>query len=291
MTVTIIICTRNRAEQLGATLESVRVAAIPPGWAVEQIVVNNGSTDQTGEVIKKAQAHNPLLKCLVEPRAGLSHARNTGLREAQGQVILFTDDDVRVPTDWIKGMCGPIVQGEADAVQGGIKIAPHLERKWLTGSLRVWVAGVEHPTNAPQGLVGANMAFRREAIGVAGNFDIRLGPGAAGFFDDTVFGWALQRAGWKFLYRPEVAVIHHFSPDRLALKSYIRTAARMAWSHALVINDIERSQSAPKFPPVVFQVPGFIFRCVTQLYWLMKDRRPDAGFIVRYYQLRLWWAL
>ena len=290
MLVSIIICTRNRAESLRATLVSLSHAAVPTGWTTELLVIDNGSTDQTPAVINEAQLNNLVVRSIHEPCTGQVRARNTGLRLCAGEVILFTDDDVRVPTHWIEGMCKPILNGTADAVQGGVRVAPHLDRPWLTGALRCWVAAVESPDQKPEGLVGANMAFDRRMAELTGGFDPRLGAGASGFYDDTVFGWTLDRAGKRTLYRPEIAVEHHFDPDRLTLGSFIKTARRMAQSRALVMQLINPNRAQPTLFALLTQLPGLAVRCLTQSLAYVRNRQPDAGFVVRYFCWRLWLA-
>jgi glycosyltransferase involved in cell wall biosynthesis len=287
----IIICTRNRAKSLSVTLQSIGKATVPQGWQVELLVVDNGSTDSTKEISLSTRLNNMPIRYVSEPRKGKGYAYNTGMAEARGRIFLFTDDDVLVPTDWIEGMGRPILEGDADAVQGGIKIAPHLDRPWLTGTLRVWVASVEDPERRPPGLVGANMAFGHQALDVTDGFDLRLGPGAAGYFDDTVFGWALERAGQKILYRPAVAVEHHFSPDRLTLRSYISSAERMAVSHAIVKQDLDPAGFRPSVIDLLKQLPGLGYRCVTQIARFLINRQPDPGFVNRYYYFCLWRAM
>ena len=289
--ISVIVCTRNRAANLRPTLESVSKTIIPSGWEVELLVVDNGSSDGTSVVVNEARFSNVVLRYISEPVPGLCNARNTGIREAVGKIILFTDDDVRVPTNWIEGMCRPILEGEADAVQGGVKIAPHLDRPWLTGALRVWVASVEDPVVPPAGLVGANMAFERRVLGITGGFDPRLGAGACGFFEDTMFGWALERAGQRILYQPNVAVEHHFSADRLTFKAYFQTARRMAESRAIVMRILDANIVRPSLVSVLKELPGLAIRSITQIIRYMIDRRPDAGFVVRYFRIRLWYAL
>lgn len=290
--ISIIICTRNRADSLKLTLDSFAVVIVPEGWKAELLVVDNGSRDHTRDVVGAAQLRNILLRYAYEPMPGLCHARNTGLVETCGNIILFTDDDIRVSPNWLEGMCRPIFEGKADAVQGGVKPAPHLERRWLTGMLRVWMAAVEDPVRPPAGLlVGANMAFHRRMIEVTGGFDLRLGPGAAGYYDDTIFGWTLKRAGKRILYRPEILVEHHFDPDRLRLGWFIFIARRMAASRAIVEQSLNPDRTRPSVFELLARLPRFGFRCLTQAFRFAVNRSPDIGFLSHYYRLCLWMAL
>lgn len=290
--VSIIICTRNRAASLRVTLASIEQTQIPKGWRVEILVVDNGSDDHTKSVAETAvkNSNSLPLRYLSEPLAGKGHAYNAGLAAAQGDVLLFTDDDVRVPNDWLKGMCTPIIEGKAEAVQGGIRIAPHLERPWLTGILRVWLAAVEDPVRAPEGLVGANMAVARRAAEHAGGFDPRLGPGASGFFDDTLFGWTLQKAGQRIAYHPEVYVEHHFAPDRLTFDYYLRTARQMARSRAQVMKILEPVLAPPSTLEFCQHLAGLVCHLPEQLWKLHVRREPVGAFILHYYYLYLWSA-
>lgn len=287
--VSIIVCTRNRAKDLRETLESISRTDVPDDLPAELLIVDNASTDRTPEVVRCAAPMNMIpVRYVHEPRKGKGYAYNTGMAEAVGEIFLFTDDDVRVPANWIEGMCRPISNGEADAVQGGIRIAPHLERPWLRGMLRVWLAAVEDPRRAPEGLVGANMAFSRTAAACAGAFDPRLGPGAAGYYDDTIFGWSLARAGQRIAYRPEVAVEHHFDADRIKLASFLSVAQRMAESRAIAMHSIDPSTAGPSFMCILNEAPGMFVRCVTQIVRWLKNGEPDSGFLARYYRLCLW---
>jgi glycosyltransferase involved in cell wall biosynthesis len=289
--VSIVICTRDRCHHLRESLDRVVRARVPDGWRVELIVVDNGSSDATRAVVEALQAPQMEVRYVFEPRRGKGHAYNAGLAAARGAAFLLTDDDTRVPADWIEGMCAPILAGEADAVQGGITIAPHLERPWLKGVLRVWVAEVAHPDRPPEGLVGANMAFGRKALAAAGPFDVRLGPGAAGFFDDTVFGWAIEAAGQKILFRPSVAVEHHFDPDRLSLAAFMSSARNMAASRVLILRDQAPDAPPPGWPALFGQLPRLAVRSATQAARYVLGRQPDPGFLYWYYRLCLWRAL
>lgn len=289
--VSIIICTRNRCEHLRQSLGQMATLATPKQWRIELLVVDNGSSDDTRAVVEATTLPNMPVRYVYEPTTGKGHAYHAGLAVARGAAFLMTDDDTRVPHDWIEQMCRPILDGQADAVQGGVRIAPHLERPWLKGVLRVWVAEVADPQHRPEGLVGANMAVSREAMRIAGPFDTTLGPGATGFFEDTAFGWALEAAGQRIHYRPSAAVEHHFDASRLSLAAFMDSARRMATSRALVL-----SRKAPDTPPpgvgaLLRSLPNLAFRSCTQALRYMMGEQPDAGFIYHYYQFCLWRAL
>src|ERR1035437_7164548 len=98
--VTLAICTFNRAPILKETLEQVCNLRISPSVDLEVLVVDNNSTDSTPDVLSEMSARLPL-RGLREPKPGQSHARNLVLREARGQFILWTDDDVLLENDWL----------------------------------------------------------------------------------------------------------------------------------------------------------------------------------------------
>jgi glycosyltransferase involved in cell wall biosynthesis len=289
--VSIIISTKDRCADLEAMLTHLARARVPDDWRVELIVVDNGSSDDTKLVVSQAKLPNLEVRYAFEPRRGKSHALNTGVSMSSGKSLLMTDDDVHVPVNWIEDMCRPIISGQADAVQGGIRLAPHLERPWLTGALRVWVAAVEDPAHPPEGLVGANMATSRRAIDLAGLYDPRLGPGASGNYEDTKLGWALTQAGLKILYQPAVAVEHNFDADRLTVEAFMSAARRMAASRAIVERERNPANSRPSLLALLAQLPGLAWRSLTQLTRLAIGGRPDAGFMSRYYRLKLWQEL
>jgi glycosyltransferase involved in cell wall biosynthesis len=289
--VSIIVSTKDRCADLKDMLAHLGQVRVPDGWEVELIVVDNGSSDDTKLVVSQAKLPNMKVRYALEPRRGKSHALNTGVSMSSGKALLMTDDDVHVPVNWIEDMCRPIISGAADAVQGGIRLAPHLERPWLTGALRVWVAAVEDPTHRPEGLVGANMAISRRAIDLVGLYDPRLGPGASGNYEDTKLGWALTQAGLKILYQPTVAVEHNFDADRLTVEAFMSAARRMAVSRAIVERERDPANSRPSLLALLAQAPGLAWRSLTQLMRLATNRQPDAGFMARYYRLKLWQEL
>src|SRR5262245_17872226 len=91
----IVIATYNRASDLPATLRSL--ARLSPRGSWEVIVVDNNSTDDTRQVVEDCATSFPVrLRCLFEREQGRSPALNAGIRVARGDIIVTTDDDVRV---------------------------------------------------------------------------------------------------------------------------------------------------------------------------------------------------
>lgn len=239
--VSILICTRDRADSLRETLRSITRCVVPPDLPAEVIVIDNGSSDHTREVVQAAEASWMKPRYVLEKNNGKCHALNRGLQEAKGDIILFTDDDVRPPTDWIAQMSGPIHRGEVDAVAGGVKIAPHLERPWFNqGLFRTRLASTDQmdPHTATR-MVGANMAFSKRVLEKVPNFDVALGPGARGFEDDTLFSLQLLRAGYRILPKLEVKVEHHFDPSRLTRVGVLQMARRAGRSQGYVAHHWE----------------------------------------------------
>src|ERR1035441_3414240 len=152
--ISIIICTRNRAENLRTSIWNIGKLFVPEGWAVELLVVDNGSTDHTPAVIQEFQLNNMNLLHVSEPRTGVSRARNTGLAAAQGEVILFTDDDLSPDRDWLRKIGTPLLEGKCDAAVATVKLAEHLDRPWLEPVHKAWLAVPANPRDAELELTG-----------------------------------------------------------------------------------------------------------------------------------------
>lgn len=234
--VSIIICTYNRAADLGQTLESLRTVVLPAEKQTELIIVDNGSTDNTAEVARAFAAPGLSVRYVREDRRGKGYAYNAGIAAAHGEVLLFSDDDMRLPPDWIVGMCGPIFAGEVDAVAGGVKIAKHLERPWMQKSHRLFIGGeTDSQTNDNFELQGGNMAVSRRVLERVPGFDSELGPGAlTGLWagEETLFSWQILKAGYRLKLQKNVCAEHHFSPDRLRRESFLNRAVYIGRSHA-----------------------------------------------------------
>ena len=230
----IIITTRNRASLLRGTLESFRRLVVPAALSTELLVVDNASSDESAEVIKSTGLPQLPVRYLYEPGPGQSNARNSGLAHARGEIILFTDDDVRIPPNLLEAMCRPILCGHADAVAGGVKLAPELHRPWMKRLHRTWLASTERLNPAaPREMIGSNMAFSRRVLSRVPQFDPELGPGALGFGDETHFSARLLKAGFVIAGCLQVSVEHCPDVARLGRRSWLASAWKRGATKAI----------------------------------------------------------
>jgi len=240
MDVTIAICTYNHSASLRETLQALASSRVPENLDCELVIVDNASTDQTAEVIRSYKPGNLPVRYIYEARRGQCFARNAAIASARGDVILFTDDDVRVPQNWIEGMCSPLLTGAVHAVAGGVKVAPHLQRPWMEWIHRAWLASTDYINmDEPPSMVGANMAFRKKVFERVPMFDTELGPGALGFHDESLFSFQLKEAGYRIVSAFDVVVEHHFDESRLLRSSFFDSARKMGRSSAYLAHHWE----------------------------------------------------
>jgi glycosyltransferase involved in cell wall biosynthesis len=223
--VSIIICTRNRAQSLRPTLSSLAEISFPCDLAVELLVVDNGSTDQTREIAQSAEFLSAGVRYVFESNPGLVNARHAGIKAAQGPVIVFLDDDTRPDSGWLERLTEPLITDRADCASGGIRVAPHLRRPWMSKMHHGYLASTEGREEIiREELIGANMAFHRRVLAKVPRFDPELGAGALGFGEDTLFSHQLIKAGFRLAAVPSAVMEHHFDITRLTRRSFLARA-------------------------------------------------------------------
>jgi len=133
MLISIVISTYNRCKILEEMLESLLQLDNSDNYIWEVIVVDNNSSDQTKDVVEHyIKKFNGKLKYTFEPQQGLNYARNRGLKEAQGDIITFTDDDVEVHHDWLENIWVCFSQQDCDAVGGRVlPVYPQETPQWV----------------------------------------------------------------------------------------------------------------------------------------------------------------
>ena len=216
-----IICTRNRAEELPDCIALVRAAG-----ARDVVIVDNDSTDSTAAVAAElAGRSGGIVRLVSETRAGLSYARNAGAAAARHDLLLYVDDDARVAPGWLNHLAWTLARPGVVNAGGPISALWPAARPvgWpgreLEALLSVLDLGdVERTLVAPDVVYGANWAVRRGALAAVGGFDPEFGPGPDARIngDEVSVAWRLRARGLgTTLYSPGAAVGHRIASDRL----------------------------------------------------------------------------
>ncbi len=186
----------------------------------------------------------PGLRHVIEPRAGISHARNRAVVESRGRWILWTDDDVTVERGWLAAYLAAISRDSGLGVLGGpiIPVFDEAPPSWILRGLPELqsafsgrgVGDVPPLLEATRELpFGANMAIRRD-LALAHPFDPRLGtaPGRAfGLGEETAVLRSILAEGGHGLWLADARVTHHIAPERTTreyIEGHFESAGRVA---------------------------------------------------------------
>lgn len=208
MTISLIICTRNRAGPLARCLEAV--AAIEHDGPWELIVVDNGSTDETRASISAfAIGQSFLLTLVYEAQEGLSNARNAGIAAAAGDIILFTDDDCYVAPDILDAVRRTFADPTIGYASGRVRLFDPTD---APVTINESIVPLRFPARRflPAGAVkGANLTVRRSLLDAIGIFDPLFGSGAPFPAEDADLAMRAALAGWEGVYAPDIVIWHH----------------------------------------------------------------------------------
>jgi glucosyl-dolichyl phosphate glucuronosyltransferase len=231
MKITVGICTWNRARLLDLTLGRMISMRVPGGVSWELLVVNNNSTDDTEKVLKSYKDRLPL-RTLFEATPGKSYALNRAVDEARGDLIIWTDDDVLVDSDWLAAYATAVDRWPTASFFGG-PIEPCFDGEppgWLRQVFpKVAVAfaalnlGKEPCELTHKGLpFGANLAIRTE-VQRRSLYDLHLGPRPNSSMrgEETAMLQAIVRDGLSGRWVPD-ARVEHFIPRARQTKLYLR---------------------------------------------------------------------
>ena len=250
MLISLIICTQNRTKELNKTLSSLASVSLSQECSYELLLIEyncRATSDQSGAERAIAHANLPhawAVRHQTTSAAGKCEAFNSGLASAQGEILLFADDDVRFPATWIAAMVTPIMTGSADAVGASIRLAPHLNHPWITQWIRDYFGEIKLTAGPMERLIGPILGFRREVLEKVAQFDPELGPGALGFFGETLFGDQLKEAGYRVEAVTEVAE-QHISELDLTRVGLLERAQGLGRSLAYICHHWEHQAITP----------------------------------------------
>lgn len=221
----IVVATCNRPARLATLFDSfARLDA--PAHPYEIIVVDNGPADTTRAEVERFAARTAIpVRYALEPRRGVSYARNTGADLASHPIVVFTDDDQEVAADWLVAIARAFrEQPGVDVVAGSVQpLWSHVPADWIT---REWwgAAGLidrgAQPFRVSRSrwmcLPGGNMAWRRSAFLALGGFSPQC-PRS----EDRELTARYLLTGREAWYAPDVRVYHHRDGAQLT-KAFFR---------------------------------------------------------------------
>ncbi|NOU22339.1 MAG: glycosyltransferase family 2 protein [Methyloglobulus sp.] len=211
MKISLVICTRNRADQLEICLDKINKTTISDA-DLEIIIVNNASVDHTQIVIQNFISSTKLVtKTLVAERPGLGYARNCGLSVSTGDLIVFTDDDCYLEEDYFKNLLNNFNPEICQYGMGQILLYDP-EDDARVANAKIEKISMIPPKTAvvPAGTIqGANMFFLRKVFDVAGNFNENMGAGTTFPCEDIEMAARASHYGFTGGCLPGFTVYHH----------------------------------------------------------------------------------
>jgi glycosyltransferase involved in cell wall biosynthesis len=293
ISVSVVVCTYNRAAALEEMLGSLRGQRRIDNLAYEVLVVGDGCTDGTADVVSRFASALPI-RFINQPHGGKSSALNTACREALGDLVVFLDDDVVVDDEWLWGFWSASNRRpDVACFQGRVLnhwLCPIPEWLAVEGEFQVRGPivngdfGPEETRMQPIRVVGANAAIRREALRAAGEFRTDIGPGhpTAGLNEDTDLALRLHNLGYTGLYVPGATVVHPVPPERATQVYFKRWARACGRSEARVYSDYRTN--AELFGMPRYAIRRYIEHRLQQLVFLLRGNRR-ASF---YFKVRSW---
>lgn len=225
----VILCTYNRERYIYNVLQSIAAGGFGD---YEIVLVNNNSTDGTESECQRFAKDHPevVVRYCVEKQQGLSYARNRGIMESQGEVLVYVDDDAVVNREYLQTYAD-FFNRNKEAVAAGGPITPrydgceepswmsHYTRQLVTGELNLGTREREFPKGAFPG--GGNAAYRKSVFDEVGLFNVELGRkgnSLIGAEEKDLFDKMTSR-GMKFYYLPN-AILYHLIPPKKLTQDY-----------------------------------------------------------------------
>jgi glucosyl-dolichyl phosphate glucuronosyltransferase len=235
-TISAVICTYKRADYLREALRSLCEQTLERSQ-FEVLVVDNAVEDETKHVVREFESTGLPVRYVAESRVGLSRARNTGYEAAHGRYVAYLDDDARADDCWLESLVAAFERTSAAAIGGRVWLDWQGERPaWVPDDQLSLFTFVDHGDEARalqhhEYLVGANLAFDRDALITMGGFATNLGRQGAVLLsgEEAKVLKQLRERGLTIYYEPAALVWHSVHPSRKRPMWLLR---RMFWDGA-----------------------------------------------------------
>lgn len=250
---TAIICTYNRAKYIGPLLESIAANDLAKS-EYEILLVDNNCTDNTREICNAfVHKHSDIhFRYTVEPEQGLSAARNRGIKEAKGDILVYIDDDALVDTWYLRTIADYMSSHPDISAVGGpiIPLYETAEPKWMTRFTKELLCGYLYygeqvrsfPLDRYPG--GGNAAYQANVFNKVGLFNTALGRkgnNLMGAEEKDIFD-KMKTQDMRFCYLPKM-ILHHIIPQKkLELDYFNRLTLQIGQSERQRTRAISRSK-------------------------------------------------
>jgi cellulose synthase/poly-beta-1,6-N-acetylglucosamine synthase-like glycosyltransferase len=240
--ITAVICTHGRATLAAQAVSSVVDQTLAPE-AYEILIVDNASGEASDRPLHEFPSlfPNRRVRTVREPTLGLSHARNTGTRNAQGEFVAFLDDDARATERWLEGILRAFTDSRPAPLAVGGPIFPIYETErppWYRDEyeIRSWGAKAR-PLRVGESFSGSNMAFPKRVLEENGGFHAGLGVrgnhlsvGEETHLFERL--WCSGDASGRLLYDPKLVVYHVVPAHKMRVSYGLKRAfaAGQSWS-------------------------------------------------------------
>ena len=265
----VILCTHNRAAWLRLAIRSLFELDYPRDL-YEIVVVDNASADDTRSIVEglSVGAPVPVTYC-HEPKLGLSHARNTGIRHARFDHIAYLDDDAAADRRWLSVFDETLRCCGADVVGGRVVPTPvegyeppawfHSDYVWGFYGLdyaRQGCAEKIFRVRFPRYLGGGCSCYRRELLDLPwARFHAGLGRTGKRLYqgEETLLNYFLEKNGYKIFYNADAVIYHFIDPERVTRDFVARKAFWGGYSDALMHRKMFGRRFAFRNGPVRFR--------------------------------------
>lgn len=289
--ISVIICTYNRDKYIYRVLESLAQGNCDRE-AYEIVVIDNNCTDHTQDELQRFAHDFPdvCLRCFTETRQGLSHARNRGIEEARGELLVYVDDDATVNKEYLAAYQA-FFETHPDIDAAGGPIIPHYEdgsepdwmtyftRQLLTGYLYYGPDMREFPAGRYPG--GGNAAYRRRVFDKVGlyNPDLgRKGQGLASGEEKDIFN-KMTTAGMRFVYLPSPILYHSIPHYKLEQEYFDQLTCSMGRSEKARTLQISKKEYLKR---ILLELVKWGGSLVLWLYYMLTFRPQCGNKLIRF---------
>lgn len=266
--VTIAIPTYNREKWLAQTLAGLTTQDYPAD-RLEILIIDNNSPDNTHELVASFAGATHPPRHILETQQGANYARNRALAEAQGEIIVYGDDDILMGPTWLRELMQPFLLETSErigAVAGEVvPVFPEGCPDWVRSfhgpqALRADMG----PTTTKQVPMSANLAFRRDVLREQGGWDTNVGRKGKRVFGGEENGpmHRMHTAGYEVWFAPLATVDHQMPLGRTTMTYVKRHAFDSACSRVVGRVNLDRESGRSSLGYLLSRFIGNILKAI-----------------------------